>query len=96
MICCAIGAAAVATGAVGWRRFRRFHSWRPSKHLALAAGIAAMTTLTIGGLLAEHFRDHAAYASGQKASLLTDLGTLPLCRGGVQAGRPIDIASIQE
>jgi hypothetical protein len=96
MICCAIGAAAVATGAVGWRRFRRFHSWRPSKQLALAAGLMAMITMTIAGLAVEHLRHHTAYANGNEASLLTGLGTLPLCRGGAPADRPTDIASIEE
>ena len=86
----------MATGAVSWRRFRRFHGWRPSKQLALAAGIAALISMTIAGLAVEHLRHHAAYASGNEASRLTDLGTLPLCRGGAPADRPTDLASIEE
>lgn len=96
MICCAIGAAAVATGAVSWRRFRRLHGWRPSKHLALAGGLMAMITMMVAGLAVEHLRHHGAYADGSEASLLTGLGTLPLCRGGAPADGPTDLASIEE
>jgi hypothetical protein len=55
-----------------------------------------MITIAIAGLAVEHLRHHATYADGNEASLLTDLGTLPLCRGGAPADRPTDIASIEE
>jgi len=43
----------------------------------------------------EHLGHHAAYA-GDAPSLRTDLGALPLCRGGSPADRITDIASIEE
>ena len=95
MLCCAIGAAAVATGAIGWRRFRRFVAWRLTSQTVLTAVVVAMVTMTAAGVVVDHLRHHAAYAAdGQTA--LTDLGTPPLCRGGSPAGRTGIIASIEE
>jgi|SoiMethySBSTD1v2_1073268.scaffolds.fasta_scaffold02698_16 hypothetical protein len=91
MLCCAMGIAAVATGAIGWRRFRRFLSWRLDAQSALAAVVVAMIAITITGL--GHLRHHAAYA-GDGQTLLT--GLAPLCRGGAVADRITDIASTEE
>lgn len=93
MLCCAMGIAAVATGAIGWRRFRRFLSWRLDAQSALAAVVVAMIAITITGLAAGHLRHHAAYA-GDGQTLLT--GLVPLCRGGAVADRITDIASTEE
>lgn len=95
MICCAMGALAVATGAIGWRRFRRFLHWRLNAQLVLAPIALALIAITITGLAAEHLRHHTAYA-GNEQVLLTDLGAPPLCRGGSPADRISDTASIEE
>jgi len=95
MLCCAMGVAAVATGAIGWRRFGRFFHGRLTAQTAPAAVVVAVITMTAAGVVAEMFRHHAAYA-GNEQSLLTDLGALPLCRGGSPAGRIMDLASIEE
>jgi len=95
MLCCAMGVAAVATGAIGWRRFRRLFYRRLNAQSLLSAVVAAAVTITIAGLAAEHFWHHAAHA-GDEQAFLTDLGALPFCRGGSPAGRVTDIASIEE
>lgn len=91
MICCAMGVAAVATGAIGWRRFRRFFGRRPATRSTLTAVVVAVVMVTAAGVV-EHFGHHAVYGNGE--SLLTDLGPLPLCRGG--SDRTTSIASIEE
>ena len=91
MICCAAAAVALGTGAMGWRRLVRFHGWRPSKQMALAAVVVGMITIAMAGL-AEHLVHHSAHADGQ--ALLTDLGAVPLCGGRID--RPTEIASIEE
>ena len=76
MLCCAVGIAAVATGAIGWRRFRRFlHA--PLKAQSLLAAVATII-VAAGGFAAAHFLDHAAHAA-DKATL--PAGPLPLCSG---------------
>ena len=95
MICCAMGVAAVAGGAIGWRRFRRFLTWHLNAQSALTAVVVVMAMMTIAGLGEEHLRHHAAYA-GDEQSLLIDLGALPLCRGASPAGLATNIASIEE
>lgn len=79
MLCCAVGIAAVATGAIGWRRFRRFLPGPLSAQSLLAAGAAAVVMLTITAWSVEHFWRHAAHASGPE---LAFGDPLPLCRGG--------------
>lgn len=79
MLCCAVGIAAVATGAIGWRRFRRFLPGALRAQSLLAAGTAAMVVLTIAALSVEHFWHHAAHASGPDMAFGDPL---PLCRGG--------------
>jgi hypothetical protein len=93
MICCAVGVAAVATGAIGWRQFRRFLEWRLNAQSLLAASVIAVTIMTTG-LAAEHFLRHAHAADEQ--ALLIDPGDLPLCRGGSSGDRITDIASLEE
>lgn len=100
MLCCAIGVAAVATGAIGWRRFRRFFTWRLTAQTApavviVAAVVVAMATIIAAGVVVDHLRHHAAYA-GDGQTLLTDPSALPLCRGGSPADRTGTIASIEE
>ncbi|WP_162917524.1 hypothetical protein [Dongia deserti] len=95
MLCCAVGVAAVATGAIGWRRFRRFFPERLNAQSLLAAAVTATIVLSITALTVEHFSHHAAYASDSTA-LLRDLGSLPLCRSGTPADRITDLASIEE
>jgi multisubunit Na+/H+ antiporter MnhG subunit len=95
MICCAMGAVALATGAIGWKRFRRFLHWRLNAQSALTALVVAMITIAIAGLVAEHLRHHAADAGDEQVSL-TDLGALPFCRGGSPADGITDTASIEE
>ena len=95
MLYCAIGVAAVATGAIGWRRFGRFFHGRLIAQMALTAVVVAMITMTPAGLVVDHLRHHADYA-GEGQSLLTDVGALPLCRGGSPADRIKDLASIKE
>jgi hypothetical protein len=82
MLCCAVGVAAVATGAIGWRRFRRFLPRPLRAQSLLAAGAAAAVAITVTALSVEHFRHHAAHASGPA---LTLGDSLPLCRGGDRA-----------
>lgn len=96
MLCCAMGVAAVATGAIGWRRFRRFLCGRLNAQSALATAAAAMIALTITGLTVGHFLHHAAYAGDSDTALLSDPGALPLCRGSAPADRITDIASNEE
>jgi hypothetical protein len=93
MICCAVGVTAVATGAIGWRQFRRSLVWRLNTQSLLAASVMAIAIMTIAGLAAEHFLRHAHAA---EQALLTDPGALPLCRGGSPTDRATDIASIEE
>lgn len=94
MICCAVGVAAVATGAIGWRQFRRFLEWRLNAQSLLAAPVMAIAIMTMTGLPAEHLLRHAHAADEQ--ALLTDPGALPLCRGGAPIDRVTDIASLEE
>jgi hypothetical protein len=96
MLCCAVGVAAVATGAIGWRRFRRFFYGRLDAQSILAAAVLALSIMTGTALVAEHFSDHALHASGRDVALLTDPGALPLCRGGAPGDRITDLASIEE
>jgi hypothetical protein len=96
MLCCAVGVAAVATGAIGWKRFRRFLWGRLNAQSALAAAAVAMIAVTTAGLGVEHFRHHAAYASDSDAALLIDPGAALLCRGRPPVDRITDIASTRE
>lgn len=93
MLCCAMGVAAVAGGAIGWRRFRRFVQWRLNAQSALAAVVAAMAIATLAAVILDHAGHHAAYAG---EPLSTDLGALPLCRGASPEDRVTDITSTQE
>jgi hypothetical protein len=94
MICCAIGVAAVASGAIGWRQFRRFLGRRLNAQSLLAASVMVIAILTMTGLTAEHFLRQAHAADEQ--ALLTDPGALPLCRGEPPGDRVTDIVSIEE
>ncbi len=78
MLCCAVGIAAVAAGAIGWRRFRRFLCGRLTAQSTLAAAAVATIIVAAGGFAAAHFLDHAAHAA-DKATL--PAGPLPLCSG---------------
>ena len=78
MLCCAVGVAAVATGAIGWRRFQRFLHAPLKAQSLLAAGAAAAILVTVAALTVEHFQHHAAHASGPDSALGDPL---PLCRG---------------
>ena len=69
MLCCAVGVAAVATGAIGWRRFRRFLHAPLKAQSLLAAGAAAAIVITITALTVQHFWHHAAHASGPNLAL---------------------------
>ena len=90
MICCAaVGVAVVATGTIGWRRFRRFLPHRMNAQSILTGSAAAMVMITIAGLGLEHVRHHAV-----DGTLAGDSTALPLCRAG-SADRT-DIASIEE
>lgn len=86
MLCCAVGVAAVATGAIGWRRFRRFRPGPLRAQSLLAAGAAAAVVVTIAALSVEHF--HAAHARGPDLALGD-----ALCRGG---DRTTNIASNED
>jgi hypothetical protein len=88
MLCCAVGVAAVATGAIGWRRFRRFLHAPLKAQSHLAAGAAALVVITITALSVEHFWRHAAHASGPELALGD-----ALCRGG---DRATNITSIED
>jgi uncharacterized membrane protein YjjB (DUF3815 family) len=94
MLCCAVGVAAVATGAIGWRRFRRFLYEHLAAQSLIAATAAAAIALTATGLVAEHFLRHAHHAD--ETALLSDPGVLPLCRGDATVDRITDLASIEE
>lgn len=94
MLCCAVGVAAVASGAIGWRRFRRFLYERLAAQSLIAATAAAVIALTATGLIAEHFFRHAHHAG--ETALLSDPGALPLCRGDAAVDRITDLASIEE
>jgi hypothetical protein len=89
MLCCA-SVAAVATGAIGWRRFRRFLHAPLKAQSLLAAGAAAAIVISITALTVEHFRHHAAHASGPDSALSDPL---PLCRS---TDRTTNTASIEE
>ena len=78
MMCCAVGIAAVATGAIGWRRFRRFLHAPLKAQSLLAAGAAAAVVITIAALSMEHFWLHAAHARSTERA---PGDPLPLCRG---------------
>ena len=78
MLCCAVGVAAVATGAIGWRRFRRFLHAPLKAQSLLAAGAAAAILITVAALTADHLWRHAAHASGPDFAVGDPL---PLCRG---------------
>jgi hypothetical protein len=90
MLCCAVGVAAVATGAIGWRRFRRFLRAPLKAQSLLAAGAAAAILITAAALAVEHFSHHAAHASGPSMALSA---RLPLCRS---TDRSTDIASSED
>jgi len=95
MLCCAVGVAAVATGAIGWRRFRRLLCERLNAQSLLAASAATVIVMTITVLAAEHHWHHAAHAGGGDIALMGDPGALPLC-GSAPGDRNTDIASIEE
>jgi hypothetical protein len=95
MLCCAMGVAAIATGAIGWRRFRRLLCGRLNAQSLLAASAATVIAMTITVLAAQHYWHHAAHASGGDPVLASDPGALPLCRG-TPGDRITDIASIEE
>jgi uncharacterized membrane protein YhiD involved in acid resistance len=88
MLCCAVGVAAVATGAIGWRRFRRFLHAPLRAQSLLAAGAAAAVVITITALSVEHVRHHAAHASRPELAFGD-----ALCRGG---DRMTNIASNED
>jgi uncharacterized membrane protein YhiD involved in acid resistance len=88
MLCCAIGVAAVATGAIGWKRFRRFLHAPLKAQSLLAAGAAAAVLIAVTALTVEHFSRHAAHASGPDIALGG-----ALCRG---TDRTTDIAFSEE
>jgi len=90
MLCCAVGVAAVATGAIGWRRFRRFLHAPLKAQSLLAAGAVAAVVITVTALSVEHFWRHAAHASGPDMAFGDPL---PLCRG---SDRPTNTASIED
>jgi hypothetical protein len=90
VLCCAIGVAAVATGAIGWRRFRRFLHAPLKAQSLLAASAAAAVAITITALSVEHFWHHAAHASSTEGALGD---SLPLCRG---TDRTMTTASSEE
>ena len=90
MLCCAVGVAAVATGAIGWRRFRRFLHAPLKAQSLLAAGAAAAVVITVAALTIEHFRHHAAHASGPESALSDPL---LLCRS---TDRTTNIAPSEE
>ena len=90
MLCCAVGVAAVATGAIGWRRFRRFLHAPLKAQSLLAAGAAAAILITVTVLAADHLWRHAAHASGPDMALGD---SLPLCRS---TDRTTDIALSEE
>ena len=92
MLCCAMGVAAVATGAIGWRRFRRYFIVRLTAHTVLTAVVVAMVTMTAAGVVADHLRHHAAYAD-EALAIPADLGVLPLCQGNARA---TEMGSIRE
>jgi hypothetical protein len=96
MLCCAIGVAAVATGAIGWRRFRRLLCERLNAHSILAATALAAAAVTVAGLAVEHFRHHGPHASTVAAASMADPAALPFCRGNAPADRITDFASIEE
>jgi hypothetical protein len=78
MLCCAVGVAAVATGAIGWRRFRRFLHAPLKAQSLLAAGAATAILVAGAALTADHLWRHAAHASGPDFAVGDPL---PLCRG---------------
>jgi hypothetical protein len=88
MLCCAVGVAAVATGAIGWRRFRRFLPGPLGAQSLLTAGAAAAVVITITALSVEHFRHDAAHASGPEPAFSD-----ALCRG---SDRATNIASNED
>jgi uncharacterized membrane protein YhiD involved in acid resistance len=90
MICCALGVAAVATGAIGWKRFRRFLRSSLRAQSLVAAGAAAAVAITITALSVEHFLHHAAHASGPEMAFGD---SLPLCSG---SDRTTTIASNED
>jgi len=90
MLCCAVGVAAVATGAIGWRRFRRFLHAPSKAQSLLAASAAAAIAITVATLTVQHFSRHAAHANGADIALGDPL---PLCRG---SDRTTDIALSEE
>ena len=90
MLCCAVGVAAVATGAIGWKRFYRFHPGPLRAQSLLAAGAAAAVVITIMALSVEHFRHHAVHASGSEMAFGDPL---PLCSG---SDRTTNIASNED
>ena len=94
MLCCAAGIAAVATGAIGWRRFRRLLRWRGTAQSALAAVVLAVVAITVAGLAVEHLSHHAAYA-GEEQALSAEPGVLPTC-GAAPADSITETASIEE
>ena len=94
MLCFAVGVAAVASGAIGWRRFRRIFCTRLNAQSLLAAAAASMIVLTTAGLAVDHLVHHAAHAGPLDTALLTDQGALPLC--SAPDDRTRDIASIEE
>lgn len=85
MLCCAVGVAAVATGAIGWRRFWRVLAGRPAAQSALAAAAVVMI-VTAGGLATAHYFDHAAHA----AESTLPAGPLPLCGGSAADNTSIE------
>jgi hypothetical protein len=85
MLCCAMGVAAVATGAIGWRRFRRVLYGRLAARSALGVAAAVMIAMA-GGLTLVHHFDHAAHAADNGLPA----GPLPLCGGSSTDNKSIE------
>src|SRR4030095_10760143 len=84
-LCCAVGVTAVATGAIGWRRFRRFLPPLPGPQSFLDAGPAASVVIT--ALSLEHVSHHAAYSGPELTGIPCLFVAVAIARRTWQATR---------
>jgi len=77
MMCCGIGAVAIAT-AVVWRRPRKPAGARTSWAATLAVAAASIALSALG---AQHFGHYVGRARANERSLVAEIMAQPICKG---------------
>lgn len=76
MLCCLIGSAAIAAGAVSVPAVPRIFTWRRGRVAAAVLAIAG-TAAFVG----HHLDHYAARAAANQRDILAEIRAMPLCTG---------------